>query len=506
MSKKSNNKQQSGKPSVTIIGAGFSGLSAAGLLAKAGFEVDVFEKNAEPGGRAGVLREAGFTFDMGPSWYLFHEVFERWFQTLGSSPAEHYELIKLDPQYRVFFDDNTIEDVFQGAKRNMETFDRIEPGAGKKLREYLRDGEIKYELSVKHFLYKNADSLFDLLKNWELVKRLPTTSTFEPMSWFISRFFRSQKLRQILEYNLIFLGCSPKNAPSLFSMMAHVDMNLGVSYPMGGFGSVVSGMESVCKQHGVRFHYNSPVTALFTTGKKITTIETPSEDYAPDYILATGDYAHCESLLTDQALRTYSSGYWEKKTPGPSAFIMFLGVKGKLPKILHHSFYFSSSWEKHFADIYSQPQWPENPSIYINNPTATDPTLAPKDHEALMVLVPIAAGLEDTQELRERFAAATLHTIEERCGVKLQDRIVYQKLYCINDFARDYHSYKGNAFGGVANTFLQSSIWRPKNQSARVSNLFFAGAGTTPGIGMPTAIISGHLAVDRIVQSAAKNV
>jgi phytoene desaturase len=499
-------KSRSKKPSVAVIGAGFSGLSAAGLLAQAGYQVDVFEKNAGPGGRAKVLREAGFTFDMGPSWYLFPEVFERWFQALGSTPADQYKLVKLDPQYRVFFDDSTHEDVFQGAERNRETFDRIEPGAGKKLQQYLRDGEIKYSLSVNHFLYKNADSLLDLLKNWELVKRLPTTSAFEPMSWFISRFFRSKKLRQILEYNLIFLGCSPQNAPSLFSMMAHVDMNLGVSYPMGGFGRVVSAMESLCTSKGVRFHYNSPATALYTTGTSITTLKTPTEDITPDYVLATGDYAHCESLLSDPSLRSYSPEYWEKKTPGPSAFLMYLGVKGALPELLHHSFYFSSKWEEHFAEIYDKPQWPSNPSIYINNPTVTDPSVAPPGHQALMILVPIAAGLSDTPELRKRFAAATIQTIQQRCGVNLEDRIVYQKHYCINDFITDYHSHKGNAFGGVANTFLQSSIWRPKNKSSRVSNLFFAGAGTTPGIGMPTAIISGHLAVDRIVQSAAKNV
>lgn len=485
------------KNSIIIIGAGFGGLAAAALLAKDGYQVTVLEKNEQPGGRASSLNAKGFRFDMGPSWYMMPEVFEKFFAEFGKVPADYYKLIPLKPQYRVFFADNSHIDITGNLKKDKATFEKIEPGFSKQFDKYLNESQQKYEISMKSVLYKNMDSVFDLLTP-EMAINGSQLGVFEPMHSYISKFFKHPKIQQILIYNLVFLGCSPKNAPALFSLMTHVDFNLGIWYPEGGITEVVNAIENIGKEYGVKYVYNSPVEKLILENGVITKAVTAHKTYKADIIISNADYRFTENILSDQSLRTYTEEYWQKKTLTPSAFLLYLGIKGKLPKLQHHNLYFGEDWGQHFDDVFKHPRWPLDPSLYINKASYSDSTVAPKGHENLMVLVPIAPGLNENDNWRSHYADYIIQFMEEKLHLSIKKNIVYQKIFSVTDFEQRYNSFKGNALGGLAHTFFQSAVWRPNNKSKKIPNLFFVGANTVPGIGVPPAIISGHLVKDRI--------
>jgi len=480
-----------------ILGAGFGGLAAAALLAKDGYDVTVLEKNEQPGGRASSLSAKGFRFDMGPSWYMMPEVFEKFFAEFDKTPADFYTLLPLKPQYRVFFDDKTQIDITGNLSTDKKTFEALEPGVSKAFDQYLSESKLKYEISMKSILYKNMNSFFDLM-NFDMLKNGSQMGVFEPMHSYISKFFHHPKIQQILEYNLVFLGCSPKNAPSLFSLMTHVDFNLGVWYPKGGMKMLVDAVVSLGKQYGVKYVYNSPAQKLVTKDNRVVQVVTAEKTYTPDVVISNADYHFTETLLSDQSLRTFSEQYWQKKVMTPSAFLIYLGVKGKLPQLEHHNLYFGKDWSKHFDDVFKHARWPTEPSIYINKASHTDETVAPKDHENLMILVPIAAGLEETENWRTHYADFIIQFIEEKLDLQLKKNIIFQKIFSVTDFDQRYNSYKGNALGGLAHTFFQSAVWRPNNVSQHIANLFYVGANTVPGIGVPPAFISAHLVRDRL--------
>lgn len=483
---------------VIVIGAGIGGISAAAHLAKAGHSVTVLEKNEQPGGRAEVLCEQGYTFDRGPSWYLMPEVFDRWFADLGFNRADFFQIQKLDPQYRVFYQDKTQLDIVADYETNLETIAQMQPGSLPKLRQYLADAGIKYDLALKTFLYHNADSVFDFLQYWRLLPQALRLNLFGSMQRHSARYFSEPKIQQLLLYNLVFLGCSPYNAPALFSMMSHVDLSIGVFYPKGGFSSLITSMVSVAQQLGVEFVYNQAIAEIVTKDGRVAGVKSMSKTWQADAVVSNADYVHTESLFDDQAIRQYSPGYWQKRVNGPSAFLLYLGLNRRIPKLAHHTLYFTQDWQTHFSQIFDTPAWPGQPSIYINRPTASDPSLAPKGHETLMILVPVASGLKDGKRQREAYARHIIEYIEKNLEIEFQSAISYQKIISISDFERRYNSYQGNAFGGFAHTLFQSSIWRPSNRHKKLSNLFFVGAGTVPGVGLPTSLISGYLAADRV--------
>lgn len=483
---------------IIVIGSGFGGISSAALLARDGHQVTVLEKNSQPGGRSGRLSVGGFHFDMGPSWYMMPEAFDNFFAEFNLKSSDLLDLKMLKPQYRVYFGDGTHLEISGDHKKDRALFESYEKGAGEALDRYLDEGRLKYRLAMDSILYKNQDSLLSFAANKDLILNAHRVGVLEPMESYIKKFFKNHKLQQVLEYNLVFLGCSPSNAPSLFSMMGYVDMELGVWYPQGGLYSVVEAMVRVARDQGVDFKLNQEVQQIVTEGGRVIGVKTKSGLMKADVVVSNADYVHTEDLLSDQTKRNYSKSWWKKRIQAPSAFLLYLGIKGKVPKIKHHTLYFGDNWKDHFSDIFDHPRWPQEPSIYINNPSASDPSLAPKDHQALMVLVPIATGLAEDESWKKLYADYIIGFIERKIGVKIADKIVVKEIFSATDFASRYHSYEGGALGGIAHTFFQSSVFRPANKSKHLHNLFFAGAGTVPGIGVPTAVISGHLIRDRV--------
>lgn len=481
---------------VIVIGAGFGGLSAAALLARDGFDVLVLEKNEQPGGRARVWKKDGFVFDMGPSWYLMPDVFERFFKTFNKETQDYYKLIRLNPNYRVFFGGTKTVDVPADRPGIDALFDRLEPNGSAKLAEYLDVAKYQYDIAMTEFMYREYKTIFDFL-NWKIITKGPQLKIFENFDKFARRYFDSDEIRKILEYTVVFLGGSPDNTPGLYSIMSHVDFDLGVWYPCGGLGMLVKGFIRLAKEQGVRFEFNQCVNKIIVKNGQATGVTTNKREFDADIILVNADYHFAETKLLDAASRTYGEQYWQRKKMGPSAFLIYLGLKGKVPQLLHHNLYLDNSWHEHFHSIFVEPAWPENPSYYVCCPSKTDGSVSPVGSENIFILVPVAPGLKDTDAIREKYYDKTISHLEKLIGCNLQKHVVVNRTFAHNDFKEAYNAYKGTALG-MSHTLLQTAVFRPAHQSKKVKNMFYTGSYNHPGIGVPMVIISSQIVSDQI--------
>lgn len=486
---------------IIIIGAGFGGLATAAILAKKGHEVVVIEKNDKPGGRANLLERDGFRFDMGPSWYLMPEIFEQFFTLIGEKSSDYYEVEKLDPSYRIYFKDEEEPksvDVYGDVKKDLKTLELLEPGIEQSFKKYLSRATLQYEISKDRFLYKNYDSIFDFF-TWEVIRDGLRLSVFSRMQSYVERFFKSPKVQKIMQYPLVFLGSSPYNTPALYSLMSHLDFNQGVFYPKGGMHEVVKGIEAAAKKMGAEFRYGTGVQKININGEGEATGVTLENGEAinAEIVISNADYAHTEMELLPKAWSGLTKKYFEKRTWAPSALLMYIGVNKKLPAIKHHTLIFSKDWEKNFGQIFDSPEWPSDPSLYICAPSQTDKSVAPEGKENIFTLIPIAAGLEYTQKQLEAYGDKVINTIEKVTGETFKEDIEFTEYFCVKDFEKTYNSFRGTALG-LAHTLPQTALFRPNNTHKKVKNLFFVGAGTNPGIGMPMCLISAELAYKRI--------
>ncbi len=484
---------------ISIIGSGLGGMATACLLAASGNKVTVFEKNEQLGGRASVLKLDGFTFDMGPSWYLMPEFFEHFFALLGERSETYYQLQRLEPSYRIFFSGQSKPIDFYGdLERDLVTLEKLEPACSEKLRKYLETAKTQYEISTDRFIYKNYDSLRDFFTK-EILQDGLKLHVFESMEKYIQKQFKSPEVQKILQYTLVFLGSSPARTPALYSLMSHIDFHQGVFYPAGGIGQVAKALETIAKKHGVTFRVNASVKRILLQGTKACGVELASgETYVSDAVISNADIAFTEEQLLPSSARDHSTAYWKKRTLAPSALILYLGIDKKLPNLKHHNLLFCKDWKRTFDQIFEHPAWPDDPSLYICAPSVTDPSVAPADKENLFVLVPIAAGLADTPELRKTYTDKILALIEKELDLPdLRSHICVQKTFCVNDFIERYHSLGGSALG-LAHTLWQTATFRPNNVSKKVQGLYYVGANTNPGIGMPMVLASAELLYKRL--------
>lgn len=484
------------KKKVIIIGAGIGGLATGALLGKMGFDVTILEKNKSIGGRAMRFKSKGFTFDMGPSWYLMPDVFERYFKLFRKKPSDFFRLKRLDPQYRIFFTADDFVDIRSSIKENYKLFDSIEPGSSAKIREYLNHAKFQYRIAMDEFVYKNYLKVTDFL-NPTMVSEGPKLHVFESLDKYITRYTTNDKLRKILQYSMVFLGGSTKNTPALYSIMSHIDFHMGVFYPVGGIYSIIEALETLCRQYNVTIKTNQEVNRIGVEKNRATIVETAHKKYAADIVVSNADYPFTEVHLLEPKHQTYPASYWSKKTIAPSAFILHLGIRGKLKKLKHHNLFFADDWETHFDEIFTDPKWPDKPSYYVCCPTKSDTTVAPRGHENIFVLVPIASGLEDNEEIRKQYAARMLAHLESLAGEPIKKRIVTQRIFSLRDYQTLYNSYKGTALG-LTHTLFQTAIFRPANRSKKVKNLYYVGQYTVPGVGMPMCLISSQLVAERI--------
>jgi len=491
-------------PHVAVIGSGFSSLAAACTIAKEGLNVTVFEKNSGPGGRARNFETGGFRFDMGPSWYWMPDVFEKFFKNFGKTTGDYYELIRLDPSYRIYFGKNDLLDIPAGVDALTAMFEDLEPGSGKFLQQFLEEARFKYEAATNHLLYKNRLSLPDILHPF-IRGRILKLHLLQSVSGYIKKFFREPRLVKLLEFPVLFLGATPEKTPALYTLMNYADMSLGTWYPQGGMFKVVEGMVSLAESFGVKFSFNSTVEAIAIHNGRTTGVQANGLFYPADYVLSGADYQHVEQNLLPENFRNYSTKYWNSRVLAPSCLVFYVGLNKKLTSILHHTLFFDEDFAQHAKEIYEEPRWPTSPQFYISCASRTDPDAAMTGCENLMILIPVAAGLKDEEITREKYFNLIIDRFENITGESVRNHIVFKRSYAHNDFVADYNAFKGNAYG-LANTLLQTANFKPSISNGKVKNLFYAGQLTVPGPGVPPSIISGQIAAGELIKKYQKSI
>ena len=491
---------------IVIIGSGFAGLSAASFMAKAGWEVTVLEKNSTTGGRASVLLADGFTFDMGPSWYWMPGVFERFFNCFGKKVSDYYELQRLDPSYRVYWPDDSM-DVPADYNELKIVFEKLEPGSGVMLDKFMQEAAFKYEVGINKLVHKPGQSVLEFA-DWELVKGVLKLDVFNSIKNHVRKHFKHPKLRELLEFPVLFLGALPKDTPALYSLMNYADIKLGTWYPKGGMFKIVEAMTSLAEELGVKFYCNHEVIEIKVENgiaknvlAKNIDAQSSIQSFDADVVIGGADYHFIETKLLLPQYQSYSDKYWNKRVMAPSSLLYYVGLNKKISNVLHHSLFFDVSFDVHGNEIYTDPKWPSNPLFYVCAPSVTDNTVAPEGGENLFFLIPVASGLEgDTEELRDQYFDQILSRYENRIGQQIKDSIVFKKSFSVSDFKNMYNSFKGNAYG-LANTLMQTAILKPGLRSKKVSNLFYTGQLTVPGPGVPPSLISGEVVSREVVKN-----
>jgi len=481
------------KKNIAIIGSGFSAMAAACYLSKEGNKVTIYEKNSTIGGRARQLKKDGFTFDIGPTWYWMPDVFERFFADFNKKPSDYYELIKLSPAYQVYFGVKEFVTIADNLPDIVAKFESIEKGSGKVLEAFMAEAKSNYDIAIKDLVYRPGVSPLELV-TIETAKKVG--QFFSNISREVRKRFKNDQLIQILEFPVLFLGAKPSDTPSFYSFMNFADFGLGTWHPKNGMYSVILAMESLAKELGVTIKTNANVNKILVQNKKAIGIQVNGNEVLADIVLSGADYHHTETLL-DKNDRAYSESYWKNKTFAPSSLLFYVGFDRKLENVEHHTLFFDVSFDKHAQAIYDNPSWPDEPLFYASFPSKTDESSAPSGKEAGIFLIPLAPGIEDTEELREKYFNIIITRFEKLTNQNVKNNIIFKESFCLNDFIRDYNSYKGNAYG-MANTLLQTAFLRPKLKSKKVENLFFTGQLTVPGPGVPPSLISGKLVSELI--------
>jgi phytoene desaturase len=503
---------------VVVVGGGIAGLATAALLASRGHSVDLLEKNDDVGGRVGSVERDGFRFDTGASWYLMPEVFQHFFELLGTTAETELDLTVLDPSYRVFFEghDEPV-DLRPDRAHNRALFESLEPGAGEAFDDYLRSAEDTYDMALRRFLYTSFDSPSafvhpDVVRRTPALGRLLTRS----LESHVAASFTDNRLRQVLGYPAVFLGSSPSRTPSMYHLMSRLDLGDRVLYPQGGFARLIRVIADLAEKHGARLHTGAAVTRILTSdaagGRPVVTgveHETAggTSSLEADVVVGAADLHHLETALLPAGLQTHPEPAWRDRSPGPGAVLAMLGVEGRLPQLPHHSLFFTRDWGQNFGDIFGKDaRVPDPASIYVCKPSETDPSVAPEGCENLFVLVPVPAdtsigsGGDDGggSETVERTADAAIDQIASWAGIPdLRERVRVRHTVGPEDFAIRYHSWRGGALG-LEHTLRQSAFLRPGNVSAKVDGLLYAGASTVPGVGLPMCLISAELVLKRL--------
>ena len=484
---------------IAVIGSGFSGLSAAAYLAKAGNEVHVFEKHDQPGGRARQFKtEEGYVFDMGPSWYWMPDIIDNFFTDFGFKTSDFFELISLNPQFEMIFADDKIA-VPENLDELKILFEKIEEGAGSQLEKFMKSAKFKYEVGMQDFVNKPCHNWAEFIspKIARSALKLDLLSNFRN---YVAKYFKNEKLRTLMEFPVIFLGASPKNIPALYSLMNYGGYALGTHYPVGGFYQLVLAMKHVAEKQGAIFHFSKIVESINTENGSVISLTVNGNKLDFDTVVASSDYHHTETLL-NKVDRNYSEEYWKNRVFAPSSLIYYLGINQTLPNLRHHTLFFEHDLDEHIDCIYEDKKWPEKPLFYVCCPSKTDQGVAPDGKENVFLLMPLATGINDEEAVREKYLVAMLKRLENHLGISdLMTMIEYKRSYCVQDFISDYNAYDGNAYG-LANTLGQTAVLKPKIRNKKIKNLFYTGQLTVPGPGVPPSIISGKIVSNEIINA-----
>ncbi|MBA3952157.1 MAG: phytoene desaturase [Rubrobacter sp.] len=479
------------------------GLAAAIRLATMGFEVEVFEKNGQVGGRIGRLEAEGFSFDTGPSLLLMTDTYRELFAFAGRDLDDYVRLIPLDGDYRVTFGDGDTLTMRRTLPEMIRELERIEPGVTPRFYRFLEDACHKYRLGRSEFVERDFDKAKDFfgLRNLRLLLKTKAVNNYYRQ---VSKFFNTEKLRQAFSLQTMYLGLSPFSAPAVYALLPYTEIaEDGLWFPEGGMYALVEAMERLAVELGVKFRLNSPVERVVVTKGRARGVRVGGEaggvEIGADAVLANADlpYAYRE-LLGGAADSDFKLRKREKLQYTASAFMLYLGVDGKLDEMLHHNFYLSPEYRENFEAIFRDGRLPEDPSFYAVVPSKTEPGMAPEGKDALFVLVPVPHLGPNVDWEREgpRFKEKIYGLLERRCGLD-RSKVVYEKVKTPYDWRDEYNLEEGAAFG-IGHGILQVGYFRPPMVSRSIESMYFVGASTRPGTGVPLVTIGARLAAERI--------
>lgn len=488
---------------IIVIGSGVAGLSSASFLAKEGHDVTLVEKNDTIGGRARKFDSDGFVFDMGPSWYWMPDVFERYYNQFNHTASDFYTLKRLDPSYKVFWQDDTSDNVPASLSDFYKWFETLEPGSSKKLDKFLKEASYKYDVGINDLVHKPSLKVTEFA-DLRIAKGAFKMHLFSSFSKYIRKYFSHPKIIELLEFPILFLGAMPKDTPALYSLMNYADIKLGTWYPMGGMHKIIEAFEKIALEQGVKILTSNEVTGFTIKNDQITGVEIKGRTaLEADVVVSGADYEHTDQRLA-AGKSNYTKSYWDSRLMAPSSLLFYLGIDKKVEGLLHHNLFFDKDFQQHAKEIYKDPQWPSEPLFYACCPSKTDPSVAPDGKENIFLLVPLAPDLEDSEELREKYYDIIMERLEKKTDQEIKDHVTFKRSYCLKDFKKDYHAFKGNAYG-LANTLRQTAFLKPKIKNKKIKNLFYTGQLTTPGPGVPPSIISGEVVSKEVIKTIAKN-
>ena len=482
---------------VAIIGSGISSLATSSFLAREGYDVTIYEKNATIGGRARQFHVNDFVFDMGPSWYWMPDVFERFYNEFGYKTSDFYELKRLDPSYRVYWNDSSYTNVPSNIEALNAWFEELEPGSSKQLAKFLEEAKYKYEVGMQELVFKPSRSLLEFA-DMRILKGLFNMHLLSSFSGYIRKYFKHPKILSLFEFPVLFLGAMPSETPALYSLMNYADISLGTWYPMGGMFNFIEAFEKIAKEQGVKILTDCEVQGFNFSDKEIKEIRSSKGNFLADIVVSGADYQHTDKqLLNGKA--NYTDKYWDNRTMAPSCLLFYVGLNKRVENLEHHNLFFDEDFSGHAEEIYKNPKWPTSPLFYLSVPSVTDSTVAPEGCENMFFLIPIAPDLQDKEEIREKYFDLLLERLKVKTGNDIKDNIVFKKSFSINDFKKDYHAFKGNAYG-LANTLRQTAILKPSLKNKNLKNMYYTGQLTVPGPGVPPSIISGEVVAKEIIR------
>lgn len=488
------------KPTAIVIGAGIGGIAAAARLARNGYSVTVLEKNDAPGGRAGQILRDGHRFDLGPTLFLMPEVWEETYAALGEDLHAHLDLRRIDPTYTVHFEDGLRLRLTSNLGEMQTQLEKVEPTAFTGFLRYIAEGSTHYKVSLEKFVGRNFRSLAEYfsLRNLPLLFQLKALRKHYDNA---SRFFRDERLKAAFTFQNMYLGLSPYDAPATYSLLQYTELAEGVWYPMGGVYAAITSLAGIAEKLGVRFIYNAPVREMRTGRSRLESVVT--EDgrvFQADVFVANADLPYVYKELLPKSPQAAAL---DRKLYTCSTIMFYWGVDQQYPQLAHHNVFLGGDYRASFDQIFNQHDLPQEPSFYVHAPARTDPSAAPAGQDSLYVLVPVGhldeADAQDWDARVQRARAAVLRRLANEMGIRdLDSHLKFEIVYRPETWKQRFNLSKGAAFG-LSHNFTQVGYLRPANRHARYRNLYFAGASTHPGTGLPIVLLSARLTVERIL-------
>lgn len=486
-----------------IIGSGMGGLAAALRLQHNGFQVEVFEKNERPGGRSNILAENGFRVDMGPTILVMKQYFDETYAAIGEDINQRLQFTRLDPNYRIYYHDGSHLDLYGELSRLSAELEQVAPQASSQFYTFLGDNARKYRYGMQ-FVDRNFDRITDLA-NPAAILRLLQTRAHQNLYRQVSRYFDgNDKLTKAFSFHSMFLGLSPYDALAMYSLITYADLAFGMWYPQGGIYSIVEDMLALAAERGIKVHTAAPVRQILIENKRAVGVLLENGEKIPaDLVISNADLPYTwDKLVPAEHQGPYRTERLKKMDYACSGYLMYLGVDTTYPDMRHQALYFSEDYRANLDAIFRTRTLPDDPSFHLNNPTQTDPSLAPEGHQLLYVLAP-APNLQGNVDwttagpvLREKL----LKKLEQVVDPQIRRHIVWERNYTPLDFQSDYNAVQGTAFGSLSHGLFQSAYFRPHNTARHLRGLYFVGQGTYPGIGMPMVLISARLVTERIMK------